>query len=143
MHLALRRLAGRGEEDRNEETYLARAPGVVDQLFSGPREAMRPILEQIISQAEALGSEVSSAPCKTYVPIYRNHVFAQIKPTTPTRIDLGLALKGAVRQIPPRFTETGGLEKGDRITHRITIASADEVDAEVADWLGEAFRLDG
>jgi len=27
------------------------------------------------------------------VPLYRNHVFAQIKPTTKTRIDNGFALK--------------------------------------------------
>ena len=32
------------------------------------------------------------APVMTIVPLYRNHVFAQIKPTTRTRIDFGFAL---------------------------------------------------
>jgi hypothetical protein len=56
------------------------------------------------------------------VPLYRNHVFAQIKPTTNTRIDLGLALaKYPESKLPKRLIDTGGKAKKDRITRRIEI----------------------
>jgi len=36
-----------------------------------------------------------------------------------------------------------GLEKKDRITHRIPITSVDEIDDEVEKWLKVAYELDG
>lgn len=74
-------------------------------------------------------------------PIYRNHVIAQVKPATRTRIDLGFALK----ERPPsgRLVATGGFSKRDRITHRIPISSASEIDEEVRFWLTAAYELDG
>jgi len=38
----------------------------------------------------------------TIVPLYREHVFAQIKATTNSRIDLGLALTHYKRKLPKR-----------------------------------------
>ncbi len=35
-------------------------------------------------------------------PLYLEHVFAQIKPTTNSRIDLGLALPHYKRKLPKR-----------------------------------------
>ena len=83
---------------------------------------------------------MKACPCKTIVPLYRNHVFAQIKPTTNTRIDLGLSLGN--RKTPKRLIDTGGYKKKDRITHRIPISALDEVDAEVKRWLQTAYDLD-
>ncbi len=88
----------------------------------------------------AVGKDVKACPCETIVPLYRNHVFAQIKPATRTRIDLGVALGKA--RVPQRLVETGGLAKGDRITHRIPIASIGEIDAEVERWLQAAYEKD-
>lgn len=79
-------------------------------------------------------------PGKTAVPIYRKHVIAQIKPTTRTRIDAGLALKD--EPITGRLVDTGGFDKKDRITRRIEIGSLDEVDGEVEQWLRKAYELD-
>lgn len=79
------------------------------------------------------------------VPLYREHVFAQIKPTTKTRIDLGLALGALVKageKLPGRLIDTGGFAKKDRITHRIEIAEAGDIDAGVMRWLGRAYELD-
>jgi hypothetical protein len=74
------------------------------------------------------------------VPLYRHHVFAQIKPATRTRIDLGLALRDT--KTPKRLIDTGGFQKKDRITHRIEISSADEIDDEVKRWLKKAYDMD-
>ncbi len=79
-------------------------------------------------------------PCKTPVPLYRKHVFAEIKPTTQTRIDLGLAL--GKMKIPKRLIDTGGFAKKDRITHRIPITRLAEIDDEVKHWLKTAYDLD-
>ncbi|MDZ7363919.1 MAG: hypothetical protein ONB46_24875 [candidate division KSB1 bacterium] len=65
-----------------------------------------------------LGSDVKIYPCQTIVPFHHQHVFAQIKPSTRTRIDFGLALKDAKKKPPQRLLDTGGPGKGDRITHQ-------------------------
>jgi hypothetical protein len=67
-------------------------------------------------------------------------VFAQIKPTTNTRIDFGLALGN--RRTPKRLINTGGYEKKDRITHRFEITRMSDVDDEVKRWLRTAYELD-
>jgi hypothetical protein len=87
-----------------------------------------------------LGSDIRVSPCSTIVPIYRKHVIAQIKPTTRTRIDLGLALKNA--KVPKRLINTGGFEKKDRITHRIELTVPNDFDAEARRWMKIAYKSD-
>jgi hypothetical protein len=70
-------------------------------MFSGPKAGLRPIYAALLKLGLGLGKDAKASPCKTMVPLYRKHVFAQIKPTTQTRIDLGFAL-GA----PPRRGQT-------------------------------------
>jgi hypothetical protein len=84
--------------------------------------------------------DVKVCPCRTIVPLYRNHVFAELKPATKTRIDLGLAL-GAT-PAAGRLIDTGGFAKKDRITHRIPIAGVEEIDAAVKRWLKVAYDRD-
>ncbi|HKO58166.1 MAG TPA: DUF5655 domain-containing protein, partial [Thermoanaerobaculia bacterium] len=81
------------------------------------------------------------SPGKTIVPIYRKHVIAQIKPTTNTRIDFGLALGDT--PATGRLIDTGGLAKKDRITHRIEIRTLEDIDEEVREWLERAWERDG
>ncbi|MCB1057822.1 MAG: DUF4287 domain-containing protein [Acidobacteria bacterium] len=133
---------GEGEEDIDPQAYLAAAPGMVEALYEGPKAALRPIHDALLAMALELG-DVRVCPCTTIVPLYRAHVFAQIKPATRKRVDLGLALKGVREEIPPRVLATGGLEKGDRITHRIPIETLAEIDDEVRHWLRVAYDLDG
>jgi hypothetical protein len=74
--------------------------------------------------------------------VYREQVFAQIKPTTNTRIDFGFALTHYKGKLPKRIIDTGGLAKKDRSTHRIELKSVDDIDAEVKKWLKAACELD-
>ena len=55
------------------------------------------------------------------MPLYRKHVIAQIKPTTRSRIDFGVALKDT--KASGKLIDTGGFAKKDRITHRMALAS--------------------
>jgi len=54
-----------------------------------------------------------------------------------------LALKAGKLRIPIRLLDTGGLAKGDRITHRICLTSPTEIDEQVETWLRVAYQLDG
>ncbi len=127
-----------GEGD--PEAYLASAERYVETMFAGPKAALRPIYDRILELVLELGPDVKICPCMTIVPFYRNYQFAQIKPTTRTRIDLGLALKDLPAQ--GRLIDTGGFIKKDRITHRIPIAQPEEIDAEVIRWLRTAYDRD-
>jgi hypothetical protein len=130
---------GKGD-DGSPETYLRNAEAYVEKMYSGTKEALRPIFDELLVLGRSMGSDVKVCPCQTIVPLYRKHVFAQIKPTTRTRIDLGLALKDT--KVPKRLIDTGGLAKKDRITHRIEITSLKNIDAEVRKWLKIAYEMD-
>lgn len=136
------RADGEGLDGTDPEAYLAAAPGHVEAQYAD-RPALRPIHERLVELGLALGDDVKVCPCKTIVPLYREHVIAQIKPATRTRVDFGLALKGAEGKLPKRLIDTGGLAKNDRITHRFAISSVGEIDAEVERWLRTAYELDG
>jgi hypothetical protein len=134
------RAEGKGTEDGDPDAYLRAAPGMVDALYSGSRAGLRPIHDRLVELAANLGADVRLCPCKTIVPLYRRHVFAEIKPAARTRIDLGFAL-GDVRPAG-RLIDTGGAAKKDRITHRIPLTCLDEIDAEVQRWLKAAYDRD-
>jgi hypothetical protein len=129
-------------EDDDVDSYLEAAERYVEEMFSGVKAGLRRIYDELLRVCLATGKEAKASPGKTIVPLYRNHVFAQIKPTNRTRIDLGFALKQYDGPIPERLIDTGGLQKGDRITHRIPIASVKDIDADVKHWLGVAYALD-
>jgi hypothetical protein len=127
-------------EEGDPKKYVAMAAKYVDQMFSGGKAALRPIYDRLYELARSVGDDIKISPAKTIVSVYRNHVIAQIKPTTRTRIDFGLALKDAPAK--GRLIDTGGYAKKDRITHRIEIASVDDVDDFVEKWLRRAYELD-
>ena len=113
----------------------------MEEQYAGPKEKLRPIYDELLKLGKSLDGDVKACPCKTIVPLYREHVFAQIKPTTNSRIDLGLALTQYKGKLPKRIIDTGGLAKKDRITHRIEITASEQIDAEVRKWLKTAYDL--
>lgn len=133
---------GKGDEGTDENEYLKAAEVYVEEMYSSTKSDLRPLYDELINLGQSLGSDVKICPCKTIVPFYRKNVFAQIKPTTRTRIDFGLALKKFEGTIPDRLIDTGGIAKGDRITHRFAITSLSDIDDEVKHWLTVAFDLD-
>ena len=136
------RAEGKGWEGDTPEAYSKAAVQYVEGQYAGPKEKLRPIYEELLKLGKSLGDDVKACPCKTIVPLYREHVFAQIKPTTNSRIDLRLALTHFKGKLPKRIIDTGGRSKKDRITHRIPISSVKEIDGEVKKWLMTAYELD-
>lgn len=109
--------------DDTPEGYLKLAPQYVDRQYAGKKAALRPLYDALLELALTLGRDVKACPCETIVPLFRNHVFAQIKPATLTRIDLGLALGDPRSLKDPAgcLLDTGGFNKKDRLTHRIEV----------------------
>lgn len=134
------RADGKGWEDSDPEAYLQAAEKWVEEMFSGSKAGLRPIYDELLRLGLRIGKDVQACPCKTIVPLYRNHVIAQIKPATRTRIDFGLALGNL--KTPKRLINTGGYEKKDRITHRFEISVLGQIDKVVKKWLKVAYERD-
>ena len=134
------RSVGKGGESGDPDLYLESAQRDVEKMFSGGKAHLKPIYDALLKLGLKTGKEAKACPCQTIVPLYRNHVFAQIKPTTQTRIDMGFAL-GDIKPTG-RLIDTGGFAKKDRITHRIPITSVDDIDDEVKHWLKVAYDRD-
>ena len=131
---------GKGEEIGDPDEYLKAAEGYVEKMFAGKKAGLRPLYDKLLQIGLKTGKDAKACPCQTIVPLYRNHVFAQIKPTTQTRIDLGFALGDM--KTPKRLIDTGGYQKKDRITHRIEITSLKDIDDDVKHWLKVAYDRD-
>jgi hypothetical protein len=129
-----------GMADDTPEQYLAAAPKYVAQMYAGAREALRALHDRIIELGVTLGDDVRICPCKTIVPLYRKHVFAEIKPASNSRIDLGFALKD--EPFTARLIDTGGGLKKNRITHKVAITKLTDIDLQVRRWLKQAYELD-
>lgn len=109
---------------------------LVAEQYSGAKAGLRPIYDRLAEAMSKLGGDVEFAPKKAYVSVRRSKQFAIIQPSTATRLDLGLNLKG----VEP----TGRLEAAGSwntmVTHRVKLAGADEVDAEVIGWMKQAYE---
>ena len=134
------RSIGKGAESGDPDLYLESAERDVEKMFSGGKAHLRPLYDKLLKLGLKTGKEAKACPCATIMPLYRKHVFAQIKPTTQTRIDMGFAL--ADMKPSGRLIDTGGFAKKDRITHRIPITSLADIDDEVKHWLKVAYDRD-
>ena len=104
-------------------------------LFEG-KEALRPIYDSLVLAVTRLGSDVEIAPKKANVSVRRRRQFALIQPSTRTRVDLGLILKS--REPQGRLEPSGSFNA--MFTHRVKLASIDEIDAELLGWLQQAYH---
>ncbi len=135
------RAAGKAQNDA-PEAYLAEAERYVEDMFAAKKAHLLPIYERLLEMGRALGKDVKFCPCKTMVPFYRNHVFAEVKPATLKRVDPGLALGKTKVPSRSRLVDTGGAAKKDRITHEFELATVADIDDEVGRWLAKAYELD-
>jgi len=101
---------------------------LVDAIYAGPMEGLRPVHEALLAEGLRLGDAAKVV------------AFAQIRASTRSRVDLGLALG----DLPAggRLLSTGGFEKGDRITHRVAVTATGQIDEELTGWLKLAYDRD-
>lgn len=109
---------------------------LLEAQYAGDKMVLKPIYDALVDHALSLGKDVEIAPKKSYTALRRSKQFALIQPSTKTRVDLGLNLKG----VPPsgRLEASGSFSA--MCTHRIRLESVKEVDAEVRAWLKQAYQ---
>ncbi|MEQ9424811.1 MAG: DUF5655 domain-containing protein [Cyclobacteriaceae bacterium] len=108
---------------------------LVQNQYKG-KEVLKPICDLLISEVQKFGDDITITPKKDSISIIRKRQFTLIKPATKTRIDLGLKLKG--KPTTDRLGNSGPF--GSMCTHRVQITSVEEVDAELIDWIKEAYE---
>ncbi len=108
---------------------------LVSAQYANGKEGLKPIHDALVKIALGFGTDVEIAPKKTCVSLRRNKQFAVITPATKTRVDLGINLKGydgTARMIA---------EKPNAMcTHKIALTSLNEIDAELNNWLRDAYE---
>jgi predicted transport protein len=112
---------------------------LVEEQYAGAKADLKPIYDTVIKAVEKFGKDVEIAPKKTYVSLRRKKQFAIVQPSTKTRMDIGLIIKGK--------DTTERLEAGNKwnamCTHRVRVTEKGEVNSELVDWLKEAYEAAG
>ncbi len=121
---------------KSDASALAAAgTDLVAAMFAGDKAALRPIYDALVSAARGFGDDVEEAPKKGYLSLRRSTQFATLHPSTKTRFDVGLKLKGV--QPAGRLEPAGSWNS--MVTHRVRLASLDDVDPEMLGWLKQAY----
>lgn len=118
------------------EFLMASADELIDGQYSD-RPHLRPVLDAILTRLPEVGESTIQAR-KGYVSLVTaRRTFAVVQPTTRKRVDLGLRLED---EPEGRLVPAKGIGNGD-MPRRIPLASPDEVDDEVIDWLKRAYLV--
>jgi predicted transport protein len=109
---------------------------LIDAQYPGAKAALRPIYDALIAHIKTFGDDIEISPKKAYVSLRRNKQFAIIQPTTATRIDVGINLKGSA---PTDRLELSGSFNA-MVSHRVRIGSVKDIDKELEAWLRKAYE---
>jgi hypothetical protein len=107
----------------------------VDAQYTG-KETLRPIYDALIAAVEGFGDDVEIAPKRTYVSLRRKRQFGLIQPSTATRVDVGVNLKGV--EPAGRLEKSGSFNS--MVSHRVRLSAAGDVDDELIGWLRQAYE---
>ena len=113
----------------------ANSTDLVDTQYSGPKADLRPIYDALMAKIVNFGKDVEIAPKKSYVSLRRSKQFGLIQPSTKTRVDVGINLKGV--KPTGRLEASAGFNA--MVSHRVRIGDVKEVNHELIDWLKKAY----
>ena len=126
-------VAHRTMADSDEGKAAADDP--VAAQYAGEKATLRPIYDAIVAAVGKFGGDVEVSPKKTCVSLRRSKQFAVIQPTTKTRVDVGINLKGVAPE--GRLEASGSFNA--MVSHRVRVESVTDVDKEVIGWLKNAY----
>lgn len=106
------------------------------EQYKGKKATLRPIYGRLSEIISGLGGDVELSIRKNYVAFYRDRQFALVKASTASRLDVGLKLPDAPAS--PRLEEAATFGSGS-ITHKVSLASLEDVDAALEGWLAAAY----
>ena len=109
---------------------------LVGAQYSGPKADLRPIYDALLGEVERFGDDVEISPKKTYVSLRRDKQFGLIQPSTKTRVDVGINLKGV--EPTDRLEASGSFNA--MVSHRVRLTDKGQVDSELIGWLRRAYE---
>lgn len=110
---------------------------VLDEIYAGPKAALRPIHEKLMSVIGKFG-DFEIAPKKTYVSLRRKKQFAMIGPATNTRVEVGINMKGV-----PATARLEAMPEKSMCQYKVKVTEVGEVDAELIGWIKRAYEAAG
>ena len=118
----------KGDSQTDDEDLVA--------LQYAKKEQLKPIYEKLLLEIKKFGKELEIAPKKSYVSLRHKKQFALLQPSTKTRLDVGINLKGEAAT--KRLEASGSFNA--MVSHRVRVTSIEQVDSELIDWLKQAFN---
>jgi len=112
---------------------------LLNAQYDGAKTDLKRIYDNIVKHVLRFGSDIEIATKKSYVSFRRKKQFAIVQPSTKSRIDLGLILKGKETTECPE--EAGSWNS--MCSHRIRLTDNKDVDEELIDWLKQAYDAAG
>lgn len=108
---------------------------LIEKQYLG-KESLKPLYDKLVAELKQFGEDVELAPKNAYVSVRSKKQFALIQPSTKTRLDVGINLKGTEPE--------GRLEKSGSFnamcSHRVKLQSLEDIDAELISWLKAAYE---
>ena len=105
--------------------------------FAGNKAHWRKSYDNLLAKVEEFGKDVSVVTTDTYISLLRRDKKFAILAVTAKRFDIGIKHKG-VKQTG-RFEAAGAWNS--MVTHRVKISEPAQIDAEVLDWLKQAYEF--
>jgi predicted transport protein len=124
-----------------KQTHAAATENETDWIaeqYKG-KEDLKPWYDKLMQAINGFGKDVEVSPKKAYVSLRRKKQFAIIQPSTKTRLDLGLNIKGV---IPSGSAEASGSWNA-MCTHRIKIEDELIINKDLISLIKQAYEQAG
>ena len=103
------------------------------------KENLKPWYDELMNQINAFGTDVDVSPKKAYVSLRRKKQFAIIQPSTKSRMDIGLNIKGVN---PEGRLEASG-SWNSMCTHRVKLEDPRDIDKDLIGWIKASYDQAG
>ncbi len=111
---------------------------LVEEQYKG-KEELKEWYTRLMKEINTFGNDIEVSPKKAYVSLRRKKQFAIIQPSTKTRLDLGLNIKGLSAE---GIAEAAGSWNA-MCTHRVKIETATVINPSLIDLIRKAYDQAG
>ena len=119
---------------RSAEAKGLSTDAVIDEIYTGPKAALRPIHDALMAEIVTFGPFETLAK-KGYVSLRRKKQFAMIGPGNNTRVDVGINTKDLDDDL--RLLEQ---PKGSMCNYIVRLTDPAQIDTALLGWLKSAFE---
>lgn len=110
----------------------------IEEQYKG-KDELKGWYDQLMKAVNKFGKDIDESPKKAYVSLRRKKQFAIIQPSTKTRLDVGLNIKGLA---PAGKLEASGSWNA-MCTHRVKVEDAEGISKELIGWIRQAYDQAG